>query len=224
MKSFDSGQTASKWQRQGWGNIKHSKIEFPLAPAKWLTMPCLETGAAPSPKCWGVKMEAHGTFLHRNQDVVGVPLYANHVFSWFEKWRRCYPSHTARRLSMKVINKQSIIGREKSFIWAKLRTIARMTASQTTWGTAPGEAWFWAQFHVLSEMRPLKLGMRSFKVSKGKLFQYTHGESVWPWCLGRGSYPRRRTSTGWLGRKAFHLSFLTRAFFTAGHCALFFNN
>ena len=185
-------------------------------------MPCLGIGAAPSPKCWGVKMEACGTFLYRNQDIAGGSVMCKSCI--FLQCSRCYPRYTARQLSMKIINKQSIIGREKSFIWAKLRTIAWMTAFRQPWGTAPGEAWFWAQFHVLSEIRTLKSGMRSFKVSKGKLVQSMHSESAWPWHLGRGSYHRRRASTGWLGRKALRLSFLTWAFFISAHCALFFNN
>ena len=71
----------------------------------------------------------------------------------------------------------------------ELRTIAQVTAPQTTLrGSAPGAVWFSAQFSALSEMRTLKLEMRSFKVSKGKLVQDTHRESARPGYLGRGSY------------------------------------
>ena len=56
---------------------------------------------------------------------------------------------------MKITNKQSIQGIEKSSIWAKLRTIALKTDP--------------AQFYVLSEQRTSnKSGKHSFKVSKNR--------------------------------------------------------
>lgn len=54
-------------------------------------------------------------------------------------------------LLTKIINKQSIIGIENSFIQAKPRTIAWKTASQITLSNCFREAQFSAQFSISSE-------------------------------------------------------------------------
>ena len=126
-------------------------------------------------------------------------------------------------LSMKIINKQSIIGIEKNFIWAEWRTIAWETACWITLRSCSGEAWFSAQFYILSEQRTSNRSqIHSFKVSK-KPDQHVHSESVWPWHLGRESY--RQKSEHWCPRKGGISSLsLTRTFFTSGQCTLFFDD
>ena len=91
-----------------------------------------------------------------------------------------------KELWTKIINKQSIIGIEKSFIWAKLRTIARKTASQINLRNGSGEPWFLAQFYVLSEQRTSKnQGYTPWRFKK-KSDQHVYIESVWLWHLGSG--------------------------------------
>ena len=61
---------------------------------------------------------------------------------WMGKQTVVHPDNGILLLLMEIINKQSIIGIEKSFIWAKLRTVARKTASQISLRNCSGEAWF----------------------------------------------------------------------------------
>ena len=73
------------------------------------------------------------------------------------------------RLSVKIINKQSIVEIEKGFIWVKLRTTARKAASQITLRNCSREAQLSAWFHILSEQRiSNKSGILYFKVSKNQ--------------------------------------------------------
>ena len=53
--------------------------------------------------------------------------------------------------STKKISKQCVTGIEKSFIGAKLRTVTQKTASQTALRSFSREAWFSAQFYILSD-------------------------------------------------------------------------
>lgn len=144
----------------------------------------------------------------------------------FTQCSRCYPRHVARWLSVKIISKQSIIGRERSFIWTKLRTIARVTAPQTTLRHCSGSSVVLGTLLCLVRNENIKVRDAFLQVFKRKTGP---GHAQWVW-VGEALVPRkgllhrRRTSAGWLGRKAVHLSLLTWAFFTSGHCALFFNN
>ena len=80
-----------------------------------------------------------------------------------------YPIDLPLYVWMKIISKQSAIGIEKSFIWAKLRTTAQKTASQITLRNCSEETWFSAQFYILSKQRTSnKSGIHSFRVSKKK--------------------------------------------------------
>ena len=126
------------------------------------------------------------------------------------------PNLWACMLSTKIINKQSIIGIEKSFIWAKLRTIAQNPASQITLRNCSGKAGFSTQFHVLWEQRiSKKSGRHSFKVSKKRIDQHVHSESAWAWHLGSGSY--QRSYQNWCLRKGGIASlFLTWTFSVSG--------
>lgn len=72
-----------------------------------------------------------------------------------------------RVVSTKRVNEQSMVGIEQSFIWVKLRTIARKTASQITRRNCSREAWFSVRFYVFSEQRRSnKSGIYTFKVSE----------------------------------------------------------
>ena len=97
----------------------------------------------------------------------------------------------SKQASTKIINKQSIMGTAKSFIWVKLRTIAWETAFQVTLRNCSREVWFLAQYYILSEQRTLnKSGIYPFKVSKQNPQNQTNkqktGQHVynWPWHLG----------------------------------------
>ena len=73
-------------------------------------------------------------------------------------------------------NKQSIIGIEKNFIWAKLRATAQKTASQITLRDCSRETWFIARFYVWSEQRTSKSGLQSFRIlffKKNQISPYT---------------------------------------------------
>ena len=73
-------------------------------------------------------------------------------------------------------NKQSIIGLEKNFIWAKLRATAQKTASQITLRDCSRETWFIARFYVWSEQRTSKSGLQSFRIlfkKKNQISTYT---------------------------------------------------
>ena len=122
-----------------------------------------------------------------------------------------------------VINSQSTIRIEESFSQAKLRTVAGEIASQIALRNCSKEAWFSAQFYVLSEQRKLNMtGIHSFKISK-KTDHQLHRQSVWPWLLGREPYHLRSTSANMPGREAF-LSILKWTFFTSGPCTRFLNS
>ena len=54
---------------------------------------------------------------------------------------------------MKIISKQSIAEIEKGFIWVKLRTTARKTASQIMLRNCSREEQLSAQFHILSDQK-----------------------------------------------------------------------
>ena len=93
----------------------------------------------------------------------------------------------------------------KSFIWVKWKAIAQKMASQMIQRNCSGDAWFSAQFYVLSEQRTSNESrMNSFKVwKKNRSVDTEYGS----WHLARESYHQRRKSTGISGRKAFHLYF-----------------
>lgn len=62
--------------------------------------------------------------------------------------------------------------------------IAWQSTSQVTLRNCSQEAWFSAQFSVLSEQSLNKSGIHIFKISKKeKKTQHVHSGSVWPWCL-----------------------------------------
>ena len=80
---------------------------------------------------------------------------------------------------MKIINTRSTVGKEKSFIWAKLKIIAQKTASQIALRNCSKEAWCSAQFYVLSEQRTsYKSGIHSFNVSR-KMKQTRSARTQW---------------------------------------------
>lgn len=86
---------------------------------------------------------------------------------------------SSSELSTKIINKQSIKEIEKSFIWAKVRTVAWKPASQIILRNCLREAWFSAHFSVMSEWRPSikrTIVMRAYSYeyhsSTEKLFQF----------------------------------------------------
>ena len=76
-------------------------------------MPLPETGGEHLLSAGGTKMEGHGTFLNRNQDLVGASMCKSRLFI---QRARHYPKHMSRLPSTKIINKQSMIGIAKSFI------------------------------------------------------------------------------------------------------------
>ena len=87
----------------------------------------------------------------------------------------------------------------KSFIWVKWKAIAQKMASQMIQRNCSGDAWFSAQFYVLSEQRmSSKLVIHSFRFSKIQIGMYTvsmalapgEGGLLWKkdqhWCLRKG--------------------------------------
>ena len=82
-----------------------------------------------------------------------------------------------------IINKKSVIGIEKSFIWAKLRTIAQKTTSQITLRNCSGEVWSIHTIVYLVRAKKIrKPEIHSYKVSKTD-YQQMHSKLVWPWHL-----------------------------------------
>ena len=86
-----------------------------------------------------------------------------------------------------IINKKSVIGIEKSFIWAKLRIIAQKTTSQVTLRNCSGEVWFiHTVVYLVRAKNTRKPEIHSYKVSR-KHYQHMHSELVWPWHLRKES-------------------------------------
>ena len=110
----------------------------------------------------------------------------------------------------------------KFYIWAKLRTIAQKMASQMILRNRPGDAWFSAQFYVLSEQRSSsKSGIHSFRFSKFQIGMYTVSMALVP---GKGGLLLEGNQHWCLRKGDVSSFFLMWTFFPSGHCTLFFNN
>ena len=115
-------------------------------------------------------------------------------------------------LSMKIINKQSIIRIEKSFIWAKLKTIAPKTGRQSDdcEQLLQRSLVFRPVLHLVRTKNTKQLRdpfLQGFQKQTNKTDQHVHREPVCPQHLESESYHRRSTSIGIPGRKAFNLYF-----------------
>ena len=127
---------------------------------------------------------------------------------------------------MKIVHKQSIIKIEKSFIWAKLRTIAWKTASQITLRNCSREAWFLAVLYLvrtknIKQVRDTFLqGFKNKKKQKQKnrTDQYVHTASQY----GLGTWKGSLIIEGVLAlasQEKGHLTF--NMDIISGQCALF---
>ena len=131
--------------------------------------------------------------------------------SWTPMKTPCSEMSLASLAFLTFVNKNiklSIVKVEKSFIWAKLRTIVWKTASQITLRNCSREAWFSTWFYILSEQRTLNESwIYFFKVST-KTDQYLPvsqcGLGTWKGSL---IIKRLSSSIGVPGREAFHLLF-----------------
>ena len=83
--------------------------------------------------------------------------------------------------------------------------MAQKPASQFPLRNCSGEAWFSAQFYILSEQRTINKAtfLQGFK----KIDCIQTACTIWPWFLERESHNQRSTIIGISGRGAFNFYF-----------------